>query len=255
MEQVKLYDTTLRDGMGGHGMSLSVGEKLKVVEALDGLGVHFIEAGFPSSNPKEAEFFERLAAGRPRELDGRRLRDDQAPRPAGVRGRVARGPRRLLRAGDLSRRQGLQLSGRKGDPRHPRGEPGDGRRLLRLLRRPGQAGVLRRRALLRRLPRRRGLRARMRAGGSRRGGRERHPLRHQRRQPARRSSARRPRQWSRRSAMASRSEFTPTTTPSARSPTASPRSRRARGWCRGASTATASAAATRISPRSCPRCS
>jgi 2-isopropylmalate synthase len=61
MEQVKLYDTTLRDGMGGHGMSLSVGEKLKVVEALDGLGVHFIEAGFPSSNPKEAEFFERLA--------------------------------------------------------------------------------------------------------------------------------------------------------------------------------------------------
>ncbi|HEY8083214.1 MAG TPA: citramalate synthase [Solirubrobacterales bacterium] len=61
MEQVKLYDTTLRDGMGGHGMSLSVGEKLKVVLALDALGVQFIEAGFPSSNPKEAELFERLA--------------------------------------------------------------------------------------------------------------------------------------------------------------------------------------------------
>jgi 2-isopropylmalate synthase len=61
MEQVKIYDTTLRDGMGGPGMSLSVGEKLKVVEALDELGVHFIEAGFPSSNPKEAELFERLA--------------------------------------------------------------------------------------------------------------------------------------------------------------------------------------------------
>jgi 2-isopropylmalate synthase len=61
MEQVKLYDTTLRDGMGGQGMSLSVGEKLKVVQALDGLGVHFIEAGFPSSNPKEAELFEQLA--------------------------------------------------------------------------------------------------------------------------------------------------------------------------------------------------
>jgi 2-isopropylmalate synthase len=57
MEQVKLYDTTLRDGMGGHGMSLSVEEKLKVVQALDALGVHFIEAGFPSSNPKEAELF------------------------------------------------------------------------------------------------------------------------------------------------------------------------------------------------------
>jgi len=61
MEQVKLYDTTLRDGMGGQGMSLSVGEKLKVVHALDRLGVHFIEAGFPSSNPKEAELFELLA--------------------------------------------------------------------------------------------------------------------------------------------------------------------------------------------------
>ena len=61
MEQVKLYDTTLRDGMGGPGMSLSVGEKLKVVRALDELGVHFIEAGFPSSNPKEAELFEQLA--------------------------------------------------------------------------------------------------------------------------------------------------------------------------------------------------
>jgi 2-isopropylmalate synthase len=61
MEQVKLYDTTLRDGMGGRGMSLSVGEKLSVVRALDALGVQFIEAGFPSSNPKEAELFERLA--------------------------------------------------------------------------------------------------------------------------------------------------------------------------------------------------
>ena len=47
--RVKLYDTTLRDGMGGSGMSLSVGEKLKVVQALDELGVQFIEAGFPSS--------------------------------------------------------------------------------------------------------------------------------------------------------------------------------------------------------------
>jgi len=61
MEQVRLYDTTLRDGMGGQGMSLSVGEKLKVVQALDGLGVQLIEAGFPSSNPKEAELFEQLA--------------------------------------------------------------------------------------------------------------------------------------------------------------------------------------------------
>ncbi|MGH2981751.1 MAG: citramalate synthase [Solirubrobacterales bacterium] len=64
MEQVKLYDTTLRDGMQGQGMSLSAREKLRIVGALDRLGVHFIEAGFPSSNPKEAELFE-LLAGQP----------------------------------------------------------------------------------------------------------------------------------------------------------------------------------------------
>ncbi len=64
MEKVRLYDTTLRDGMGTPGMSLSVGEKLKVVRALDELGVQFIEAGFPSSNPKEAELFELLAGER-----------------------------------------------------------------------------------------------------------------------------------------------------------------------------------------------
>ena len=57
---VKLYDTTLRDGMQGQGMSLSAAEKVRVVQALDRLGVHFIEAGFPSSNPKEEELFELL---------------------------------------------------------------------------------------------------------------------------------------------------------------------------------------------------
>jgi 2-isopropylmalate synthase len=61
MEQVKLYDTTLRDGMQGEGMSLSAGEKVRVVQALDALGVQMVEAGFPSSNPKEEELFEHLA--------------------------------------------------------------------------------------------------------------------------------------------------------------------------------------------------
>jgi 2-isopropylmalate synthase len=61
MEHVKLYDTTLRDGMQGEGMSLSASEKVRVVQALDALGVQMIEAGFPSSNPKEVELFEQLA--------------------------------------------------------------------------------------------------------------------------------------------------------------------------------------------------
>jgi 2-isopropylmalate synthase len=62
LTQVKLYDTTLRDGMQGQGMSLSAAEKVRIVQALDRLGVHYVEAGFPSSNPKEAELF-RLLAG------------------------------------------------------------------------------------------------------------------------------------------------------------------------------------------------
>src|SRR6478672_903934 len=61
MRQVLLYDTTLRDGMQGQGMSLSAQEKVRVVRKLDELGVHFIEAGFPGSNPKELELFEMLA--------------------------------------------------------------------------------------------------------------------------------------------------------------------------------------------------
>ncbi len=60
MTQLKLYDTTLRDGMQGHGMSLSAAEKVRVVKALDRLGVGLVEAGFPSSNPKEAELFRLL---------------------------------------------------------------------------------------------------------------------------------------------------------------------------------------------------
>jgi 2-isopropylmalate synthase len=62
MTHIELYDATLRDGMGGGGMSLTVEEKLRVVHALDALGVHLIEAGFPASNPKERELFELLGA-------------------------------------------------------------------------------------------------------------------------------------------------------------------------------------------------
>jgi 2-isopropylmalate synthase len=61
MRQVLLYDTTLRDGMQGQGISLSAQEKVRVVRKLDELGIHFIEAGFPGSNPKELELFEMLA--------------------------------------------------------------------------------------------------------------------------------------------------------------------------------------------------
>jgi 2-isopropylmalate synthase len=60
MSAIELYDATLRDGMGGGGLSLTAEEKLRVVHALDELGVDLIEAGFPSSNPKEQELFDLL---------------------------------------------------------------------------------------------------------------------------------------------------------------------------------------------------
>jgi 2-isopropylmalate synthase len=64
MADIQLYDATLRDGMGGGGLTLTAEEKLRVVHALDELGVDLIEAGFPSSNPKEHELFELLARER-----------------------------------------------------------------------------------------------------------------------------------------------------------------------------------------------
>jgi 2-isopropylmalate synthase len=60
MRHIQLYDATLRDGMGGGGMTLTAAEKVRVVHALDALGVHMIEAGFPASNPKELELFQLL---------------------------------------------------------------------------------------------------------------------------------------------------------------------------------------------------
>ena len=57
MASVTLYDTTLRDGSQMEGVSLSVQDKLRIAERLDELGVHYIEGGWPGSNPKDEEFF------------------------------------------------------------------------------------------------------------------------------------------------------------------------------------------------------
>jgi len=59
LTKVELYDTTLRDGAQSEGISFSVVDKLNIARKLDGLGIHFIEGGWPGSNPKDAEFFEK----------------------------------------------------------------------------------------------------------------------------------------------------------------------------------------------------
>ena len=58
--QVHLYDTTLRDGTQGEGISLSADDKLTIARLLDDFGIHYIEGGWPGSNPKDVEFFRRM---------------------------------------------------------------------------------------------------------------------------------------------------------------------------------------------------
>jgi 2-isopropylmalate synthase len=60
MDKILLYDTTLRDGAQREGISFSVEDKLKIARALDEIGIHYIECGWPGSNPKDAVFFDRL---------------------------------------------------------------------------------------------------------------------------------------------------------------------------------------------------
>jgi 2-isopropylmalate synthase len=84
--KVEIYDTTLRDGSQQVGLDLTVADKIRVAEVLDGLGVDVIEGGWPGSNPKDAEFFERakemkfrhatLAAFGATRLPGRHVEDD-----------------------------------------------------------------------------------------------------------------------------------------------------------------------------------
>lgn len=57
---IQVFDTTLRDGTQGEGVSLSVEDKLKIAKKLDELGVHYIEGGWPGSNSKDIEFFKRV---------------------------------------------------------------------------------------------------------------------------------------------------------------------------------------------------
>ena len=58
---IELYDTTLRDGSQGEGLNFSALDKLRIAEKLDAFGIHYIEGGWPGSNPKDMEFFTQAA--------------------------------------------------------------------------------------------------------------------------------------------------------------------------------------------------
>jgi 2-isopropylmalate synthase len=80
--EVELYDTTLRDGSQGEGINFSVIDKLRIAEKLDAFGIHYIEGGWPGSNPKDIEFF---AEAKRKKFRRARLAAFGATRRKGVR--------------------------------------------------------------------------------------------------------------------------------------------------------------------------
>src|SRR5437667_1974732 len=80
--EVELYDTTLRDGSQGEGINFSVMDKLRIAEKIDAFGIHYIEGGWPGSNPKDIEFF---AEAKRKKFKHARLAAFGATRRKGVR--------------------------------------------------------------------------------------------------------------------------------------------------------------------------
>ncbi|MBO8158104.1 citramalate synthase [Thermosyntropha sp.] len=78
---VAIYDTTLRDGSQGEGISFSLDDKIKIAKKLDSLGVAYIEGGWPGSNPKDLEFFRQV---RNLEFENARITAFSSTRKAGI---------------------------------------------------------------------------------------------------------------------------------------------------------------------------
>src|SRR5579875_1827565 len=157
--RITLYDTTLRDGTQGAGITLSADDKLRIAEKLDEFGIDYIEGGWPGSNPKDMEFFERARARTWR----------HARHAGGGRVRKVLGPARA-----------------RGLAHDPGREPGDDRGLCAVPEVPGHRGDLRRRALLRRVEGEPGVRARDPPGRPEGRRRRARPVRHQWGEPPRR---------------------------------------------------------------------
>ena len=254
---IQLYDATLRDGMQGEGMSLSAEEKLRVAHKLDELGIELIEAGFPALEPQGAR---ALRAARRRALRARadrRLRDDAPPRrrrPPQDAALIALAEcvapvctlvgktwaLHLEKLVKVDREENLRMIAES----------------IAFLRARRQARDLRRRALLRRLPRRA---ATTRCAASRaaaEAGAETVTLcdTNGSSLPSQVAAATRDAVGAVGDGGARRDPL-PQRRRVRRSPTRSPRSRRARARCRARSTAAASAPATPTSSRSSPTCS
>ena len=156
--RVELYDTTLRDGAQQADLSYTVEDRLRILHKLDQVGFPYIEGGWPGANPRDTEFFQLATKETLQARAAHRVRHDAAGRGArrGLAG--AARPARRRHRGRLPRRQGVGPARHRGAAHRPRRGRRDGARLGRVPARAGPAGVLRRRALLRRLPQRPGVR-------------------------------------------------------------------------------------------------
>ncbi len=224
-----IYDCTLRDGMQGEGMSLSVEEKLRVAHLLDDLGVPMIEAGFPASNPKEAELFARLeTAGLRAQVAAfgmTRRRDTSAADDPALRGLAASfAPVCTL----VGKTWGLHLE------KVVKVDRDENLRMIEesvaFLVGEGKTVVYDAEHFFDGWARRPRLRAALRAGRRRGRRRLRDAVRHQRRDAARRRRGRH--RGGRRRGRLRRSASTATTTRASGSPTRSRACARARPWCR-----------------------
>src|SRR5215813_13663184 len=82
MARIQLYDTTLRDGCQAEDVNLTVEDKLTIAQRLDELGIHYVEGGWPGSNPRDEEFFR---AARRLRLQHARIAAFGSTRRAGIR--------------------------------------------------------------------------------------------------------------------------------------------------------------------------
>ena len=83
--RIYIYDTTLRDGAQGEGISFSSADKIRIAERLDVFGIDYIEGGWPGSNPKDMDFFTEAATRKFKHAQGCGLRE-HAPREHEVQG-------------------------------------------------------------------------------------------------------------------------------------------------------------------------
>ena len=182
-ERLYLYDTTLRDGQQSQGVDFSVEDKAAIAAALDGLGIDYVEGGWPGANPTDSAFFEaaprlaraRLTAFGMTKRAGRSAANDDVLAA-------------VLNAGTpavclVGKTHDFHVRDRARD--HARGEPRQHRASRsRIVVGAGARGAVRRRAFLRRLQGQPRLCARLPAGGARRRGALGGALRHQRRHAA-----------------------------------------------------------------------